>query len=237
MSGVRIVLAGALGAVFATGCAKGTEHGADVDGRTLDHIDADPDMPDSAPRPDAPDLPDAPPHIDAPPAPDAMPGCTVQVLQLLTNGAFDAGSPAWTEVSPYAIVGAPPAGLTPVSAPNVAWLGGYDDGSDRMYTDVAIPATASAIELRGYLLIDTAETGGVYDFGEVGFLDTSDAVVALLGQWDNSMAGATFVNQTLPSPDAYAGQTLRVEFEAQTDITNPTSFIWDSMELDVTVCQ
>lgn len=236
MSGVRIVLVGVLGGACLAGCAKGAARD-DVDGRGFEHVDGDPDI-DAKVEIDGVPLPDAPPHIDAPPAPDAMPGCTVQTTDLLVNGPFDGGTAPWTEGSPYPIIGAPPSGLTANTAPNVAWLGGYDNGSDRLYQDVAIPATTSAITLRGFLLIDTSEPSGVYDYGEIGFLTTSDTVLVMLGTWDNSQAtGGTFVSQNLPSPDPYAGQTIRVEIEAQTDISNPSSFIWDSLALDVTVCQ
>jgi hypothetical protein len=238
MSGVRIVLACALVA----GCAKGKGGGDpdDPDGAIPPRADAD-----LTPQPDAEDLPDAEPHneIDAPPGtpdappppPDAM-GCTVQQVQLLTNGGFDSGVAPWVESGLYPIIGAPPTGVTAISAPNVAWMAGYDDAVDRTFQDVAIPATATAIVFQGFLRIDTQESGGVYDTATVELRSTADGLLATLGSWDNNDAASLFISQSLPSPSAFAGQTIRVDFHADTDVSLPTSFFWDSAELLVTAC-
>jgi hypothetical protein len=238
MRGVRIVLACALVIGYAA-CAKGTEPKPDdPDGGLPPRADAN-----LTPQPDAEDPPDAPPHIDAPPGtpdappppPDAM-GCTVQQVQLLGNAAFDAGVAPWIEAGVYPIIGAPPTGVTAVSAPNVAWMAGYDDAIDRVYQDVAIPATATAVLVQGFLRIDTQESGGVYDLASLELRTPADGLLATLGAWDNNDAASIFISQSLPAPSAYAGQTIRVSFHATTDFSLPTSFFWDSVALQVTAC-
>jgi hypothetical protein len=160
----------------------------------------------------------------------------VQTVQLLTNAGFDSGVAPWTEVGAYPIIGAPPVGVTAISAPNVAWMAGYDDAIDRVYQDVAIPATATAVTVTGFLRIDTQEAGGVYDLASLELRNTADGVLATLGSWDNNDAASIFISQSFPAPMAYAGQTIRVSFHASTDFSLPTSFFWDSVELRVTAC-
>jgi hypothetical protein len=238
MTGLRFVLLG----IVVAGCAQAGS-GADDD---VDRPDAQPDSARLEPRPDAPPgTPDAfvPGQPDAfiPGPPDAAPACTTQQVQLLLNPGFD-GTPLgvnWTQIPAdpmYPPIGAPPASVTPLSAPNILWMGGLLSAVDVVYQDVAIPATATALELRVNRWIATEELGGMFDTLTVQIRNTSDATLASLATWSNANTSTAFVNAVLPAPSAYPGQTIRVHFRSATDSTLNTNFFIDSLQLVVTAC-
>ena len=223
-------------ALVAAGCARGTL-GEDPDGGRGHVADGGGEPADAKPPP-----PDAPPHVDAPPLPpDAPPppdGCTVQQVQLLTNPAFDGGGGTWVQAPAdpmYPIIGPPPD--TAQTAPNIAWMGGLYDATDRLYQDVAIPANATALSLRAYRWIQTEEFLPFdFDVVTVDLRNTSDGLLANMATWSNQDAdgGWTLVNGPAPSP--FAGQTIRVDFRSSTDGSWHTNFLWDSLALRATVC-
>jgi hypothetical protein len=237
MSGLRFVLVG----LVVAGCAQAGAGGDDTgdDGDDGEPADARPDSPRFEPPPDA--IPGSPDAFVAPPTPDAAPTCTVQTVQLLLNQNFD-GAPAginWTQIAAdpmYPPIGAPPATVTPVSAPNIAWMGGLLSATDRVYQDVAIPASATAVELRVNRWIATEELGGQFDTLTIQLRTTADVTLANLANWSNSNQSTTWVAANLPSPSPYAGQTIRVHLQSTTDSTLNTNFFLDSFQLAVTAC-
>jgi hypothetical protein len=237
MTGLRFVLL-----VVVAGCAQAGAGGDDTgdDGDDGEPADARPDSPRFEPPPDA--MPGSPDAFVAPPPPDAAPPmCTIQQVQLLLNQNFD-GAPAginWTQIPAdplYPPIGAPPAQVTPVSAPNIAWMGGLLSATDRVYQDVAIPATATAMELRVNRWISTQELSGQFDTLTIQIRTPADVTLASLANWSNANQSATWVPAILPAPSAYPGQTVRVHLQSVTDSTLNTNFFLDSFQLVVTAC-
>jgi hypothetical protein len=181
------------------------------------------------------------PDAFVPATPDAAPMCTVQTVQVLLNPSFD-GTPAgvsWTQIPAdptYPLIGLPPGGVTPLSPPNIVWMGGLPSATDRLYQDVAIPATATALELRLNRWIATEELSGQFDFLFVQLTTPADVLLASLATWSNANSSTSFVAANLPSPSPYAGQTVRVHFRSTTDSTLNTNFFLDSVQLLVTAC-
>ena len=222
------------------GCAQGRSVGDE------------PDAPAGDDGVDAPGQIDAPGHIDAAPdaRPDARPdapGCTVQNQQKLTNPSLDQ-SPTGTgwyqvpiDMAYPLITDQVPGGLTPISAPNIDWQGGIiapfgQMVSDRLYQDVAIPASATAAELRVWRWIATEETSGQYDFMWVEIRSTADTVLEPLAQWSNADDSSGWINIMIPLGSAHAGQTIRVNFRTRADDSLNTNFFLDTIRLMVTVC-
>jgi len=221
-------------AVILTGCATAGSQDIDV-GDDPDAAAGESD----ARRIDAASLPiDAMP-IDAM-AIDAAPGCTVQTVQVLTNNAFDAGNVSWV-TAPFnaafpMIDNLADSGYAPQSGGFGAWLNGYAvTSSDRMYQDVAIPASTTALTLTGYRLIYTDEAGGTFDTASLQVRSTSDAVLATLASWSNADAGGTWQVFSF-NVGSYAGQTIRLHLSSASDNSFQTSFLFDTLVLNATVC-
>jgi hypothetical protein len=214
-------------------------------------VDADlvPPPPDAMPPPPPPiDAPPPPPPIDAapgspdapppPPLPDAAPPPVCSWVNVLGDPAFDSGG-VWAETSAggYTIIGAPPSGVTPLSAPNIAWMGGYDNGDDTLVQTVTIPAGATMLHLKGSYIIGTSETlPFAYDYVYFRLRDTGGTVLENLGQKTNVDAIGAWTAMDFPAASAHAGATLQVFIEATTDLSNSTGFLLDNMSLEAYVC-
>jgi hypothetical protein len=192
-------------------------------------------------EPDARRIDAAPMPIDAMPI-DAAPGCTVQTVQLLTNGNFDAGNINWI-TAPFnaafpMIDNLADSGYAPQSGGFGAWLNGYaaaTGATDRMYQDVAIPASTTALTLTGHRLIYTDELGGVYDTAALQVRNTSDAVLGTLASWSNADANGAWALFSY-NVGSYAGQTIRIHLSSASDDSFQTSFLFDTFVLNATVC-
>jgi hypothetical protein len=246
------------------GCAEGAPVEGDddpVDARAgeadaSDPGDDDPDAGEAEGEPDAgvvkPGDPDAAPlpvdaapaPVDAAPAPpDAAPAppdaappvCTT--TQLLLNPAFDE-SPIgnrWTQ-SPVAITDDGP--VAPHTPPNSLWLGGFNSRTENVYQAVAVPAGVTSLELIvKYLVINPEDEPDVYDSATLTVRSNSGTVLHTLRQWSNTDPASTgWEVATFAIPSSVAGQTVRIHFAGRTDFTVPTSFQFDSLELNATVC-
>jgi len=121
-----------------------------------------------------------------------------------------------------------------------AWLGGYDDANDTLYQQVTIPSYpgpdewVTAVTLEFWWAMVTQEPTHPFDFMQVCIRNASGALLQTLvtvsdaatsGQWQKATFDLT----------AYAGQTIRICFEATTNATWPTSFFVDDVSL--TICE
>src|SRR5262249_52485771 len=90
-------------------------------------------------------------------------------MQLLSNPSFDLGATGWTEMSGLSGAGIinPESEIAPTrahTAPNVAWLGGYNKGEDKIFQTITIPAGATGMMMTFYYMVETDEDpDGVYD--------------------------------------------------------------------------
>lgn len=258
MRSVRAVLRLAL--AVAMGCATAGAPGGPEDGGGPDEADAadvtrgpdaEPGAPDAAARPDAPpEPPDAapppPPMVDAappppPPTPDAAPPpCTTTWLNLLANPGFDSGTANWSESSSggYPLIGAPPSGVAAHSAPNVAWMGGYDSANDQVWqVSIAVPASATMLRLKGQRIIGTEESGSTpYDFLTFRLRNAGGTPIETLATFSNADAVASWTPFEIYAISSYAGMSLQLHIQATTDIILSTGFLVDSLALEALVC-
>lgn len=215
--------------------------------------------PDARPRVDA-RQPDAS-QVDAPPSDgrvidardidarvidasvDAGTMCTPTTIQKLVNPSFDATplGTGWQEtliMAGFPLI-TPDDGVPEDTAPNKAWLGGFDTGGDdELRQDVLIPANATRIVLRGKYDVRTDEFfPGTYDTAEVALVTPTNVLLenALALDDDGATTGWTLFQKQFAQ--AYAGQTVRVRIRTHNDTSDATSFFFDTLALDVTVCQ
>jgi len=194
---------------------------------------------------DAPRAIDAPPGtVDAPITPpiDAPPGCTVTTINLLTNPSFDMTpmGMGWVQapIDPmYPIITAD--GTLVKSAPNKAWMGGLAraNANDTLYQEVTVPAGATALSLKGFYEVRTQELFGAYDRGKVELVQTGGALIQQAFATDNTNATTAWTSLAFNFSTPHAGETLRLRLSTASDTTDVTSFFFDSLELNATVCQ
>jgi len=113
-----------------------------------------------------------------------------------------------------------------------AYLGGYDYADDLLRQSIYIPSDALSASLAYGWYMQTEEThpSNQYDFLYVRLRDTGDNLVATLDTLSNQSSRDTWQTamfDLLP----YAGQSLRLSFEADSDVSNPTSFFVDDVSL------
>ncbi len=249
-----------LAAALLAGCASGQgatpsdAHGGGVDAKVyLDgQIEGNPDAP---PHIDA--AIDAPPHIDAAidahvvdaHMVDAPPDACVPITtELLANPAFDLTpvGTGWTEQNidnAYPIITADD-GIVEQSAPYKAWMGGLSGSdenttsvTDQLYQDVTVPANTTSLVLTGYREVRTTETGtSVYDTGNVDLLQTNGSPIEAILAENNAAPTTAWTPFSHTFTANVAGQTVRLRFTTTNDITNATSFYFDTLSLKATHC-
>jgi hypothetical protein len=249
----------ALAAGVLAGCASGQgalPHDAPIgggpdakvwlDGRIEGNVDA---AIDAAPHIDAaidahPDAPvDAAIHIDAPP--DA---CVPITTELLANPAFDLATlgQGWTEANidnAYPIVTGDD-GIVEQSAPYKAWMGGFAGSdksttslTDQLYQDFTVPANTTTLVLTGYREVRTAETGTtVYDTGNVDLLQTNGSPIEAILAENNAAPTTAWTLFSHTFGGNLSGQTVRLRFTTTNDVSNATSFYFDTLSLKATHC-
>ncbi|HYF66250.1 MAG TPA: trypsin-like serine protease [Herpetosiphonaceae bacterium] len=143
----------------------------------------------------------------------------------LKNGGFESGAADWSQSA------ADGSQLITTTRPRTgtysAFMGGYNNGNDKLYQAVTIPANGT---LRYYWYMSTQETSGTYDYLRVRLYNTSGTLVATLRTWSNASTKNVWSQDTL-SLASYAGQTLRIQFDATTDGSLTTSFFVDDVTL------
>lgn len=184
--------------------------------------------------------------IDAGPI-DAMPidaGCTVQTVQLLTNAAFDAEpkGTGWVQAPfdpAYPLIDTPPTTLAAHTTPYVTWMAGFHSATDNLYQTVSVPASSSApLQLVGQRLVSSEEgTTTAYDNVRIQIRDGAGALIEQLVAWSNRDQGTAWAPFTLSATSSYAGQSIRLYVETDTDSSLFTSFYFDTLALNATVCQ
>lgn len=116
-----------------------------------------------------------------------------------------------------------------------AYLGGYDrweSDDDKLSQFIYIPSDALSANLtyRWYMRTEETHPSNQYDFLYVQLRDLSDNLVATLGTMSNQNPRETWQTAMFDlSP--YAGQSLKLSFEANNDVSNPTSFFVDDVSL------
>jgi hypothetical protein len=116
-----------------------------------------------------------------------------------------------------------------------AWLDGYGTThTDSATQTVTIPSTATSATLTFWLHIDTAETTTTtaFDTLKVQVLNTSNTVLATLGTFSNLNHAAGYTQRSF-SVLQFKGQTVKIRFLGQEDVSLQTSFVIDDVNLNV----
>lgn len=245
---------GSLALVLAA-CAAGTPQGdGDDDGGNTPTIDAE--IPDaSRGEIDAISLNEdaAAPDAAVPPDAEIPPDACVNVQttqQLLLNPSVDgnngacpataADCPNWVQLPSNAtyppIDNALPTTINEHTAPNAVWLGGILNATDALYQEIAIPPMTAALTFTAYKVIATEDTGTVAnDFLRIQIRSTADQVLETVGTYSNVDSNGTWAQFTLPVAGNFAGQTVRLYLQSQTNGTLNTNFFLDTFTLTATI--
>jgi hypothetical protein len=107
-------------------------------------------------------------------------------------------------------------------------MGGYNNASEGIYQTVTIPSNGTLTYW--WYMTSQEGTGTAYDYMRVRLYNTSGGLVATLRTRSNTAARNAWFQDGI-SVAAYAGQTLRVRFEATTDYSLVSSFYVDDVSL------
>jgi hypothetical protein len=148
--------------------------------------------------------------------------------QLITNGGFETGTAPWV----FSGTAARSTGAFPHTGTAYSLLGTTNSSTGTEYQQITIPVGTSP-NLNFWLNVTTSEAVGapVFDRLFIEVRSTSGTLLATLATFTNQNSGTAGV-YVLRGPynlSAFAGQTVRIQFRATTDITLPTSFRVDDV--------
>jgi len=150
--------------------------------------------------------------------------------QLLGNPGFETGTAAPWSATAGVIDSS--AAEPPHAGSWKAWLDG--NGSrhkDRLYQQVAIPASAGTATLTFWLHIDTAESGSTaHDKLKVQVRNSSNTVLKTLAIYSNVNAAPGYAQRSF-DVSSYRGQTIRVYLLGTENFQLQTSFVLDDFAL------
>ena len=158
------------------------------------------------------------------------------VANILLNSGFESGPVSWAEqtANGYPVI---TAYLKPTATNSwYAWLCGYDNCVDNLYQDVAIPTDAQEAIINFKYWINTEETTSatVYDSMSVRiFSPPNGSAYRTCLPLSNLNATTDWVQSTSCNLIGYKGQTIRVQFIAETDSILSTNFFIDDVTLMV----
>lgn len=156
--------------------------------------------------------------------------------QLMVNGGFESGSISWVEIKQpgYPIITNYLLPTPAYSGSWVAWFGGRNYATERIYQEFMVTSGMTGANLSYYIWMGTDESNsGAYDKLYVRLRDSNDSIIQQLGYLDNKASEHVWFYRSVSLPDlsARVGQALRLSFDGTTDGTLPTSFLIDNVSL------
>lgn len=151
--------------------------------------------------------------------------------QVLSNAGFESGSSSWSQSSSggFQLIETD----SPRSGSLSAYLGGYDDATEYVYQQVAIPGDARSVGLSYWWYMSTEEDSSTaYDYMRVRVLNTGGSVLGTVSTVSNTSPSDRW-NQSQVDLSAYKGQTIRIQWYAITDESLSTRFFVDDTGLNV----
>ncbi|PWB61314.1 MAG: hypothetical protein C3F16_08565 [Betaproteobacteria bacterium] len=155
---------------------------------------------------------------------------------LVSNPGFETGTAGWSQSA----TGGYPIIYQDASVARAgswyAWLGGYDSGTDTLYSSVTIPADATQASLRFWYYVATQESGSTaYDRMTVWIASqATGARLATLTTLSNADRTSGWVQSGSFDVSAFRGQTVWLVFTATTDSSNVTNFFVDDVSITAT---
>ncbi|SDO70634.1 Putative Ig domain-containing protein [Actinokineospora alba] len=156
-----------------------------------------------------------------------------QPNQLLANPGFESGNTGWSGTTAGVIVNS-----TTRPTHGGSWwalLGGNGNtSSENLYQQVTIPASAASASVSYWVRIDTAETttSTAFDKLQLQVLNSSGTVLGTLGTLSNLNKSTSYVQKTYDL-SAYKGQTIRLRWLVNEDVSLQTTFAVDDTALTV----
>ncbi len=144
----------------------------------------------------------------------------------IANGGFETGTSPWVQASSggYSLITT----TRPRTGSYSAYFGGYNRASESLYQTITVPSNGA---LSYWWYMTTNESGSTaYDYLRVRVYSTGGTLLGTLRTWSNASLKNTWSQDTV-SLAGYAGQTVRIRFEATTDSSLTTSFFVDDVSL------
>jgi hypothetical protein len=154
---------------------------------------------------------------------------TPETLQLLPNGDFEQGPVVWTEFSQNGkdiIMNNGPGPVLPHSGNWLAWLGGAFDEVSYIEQEVTVPTSITNLTFWYWL----ASQEDLCDF-DFGWLKVDGVIVEEYDLCTGTDTDTWLLREVDFS--AYAGQTVTVRFQADTDADLNSNFFVDDVAFDV----
>jgi hypothetical protein len=156
--------------------------------------------------------------------------------QLLANGGFESGSISWVELKQpsYSIITNYQLPTPAYSGSWVAWFGGRNNATERIYQEFLVTPGMTGANLSYYIWMGTDESNSVaYDKLYVRLRDSNDNLIQQLDYLNNTASEHIWFyrSASLLNLSSRIGQTLRLGFDATTDGARITSFLIDNVSL------
>lgn len=171
-------------------------------------------------------------HVHLPLVVKDYPLCVSSYGQLIANGDFSTGDATGWTVSRSN-------GSAPIVQPYGgsdygAYLGRYNSNQDQMYQVVcpATPADYASLSFRWWMTTEETSTTEAYDFLYVRVRDANGNLLQTLKTITNRSPRESWYYEYFDLR-AYAGQTIRISFEAINDFILPTHFWIDNVSFAV----
>ncbi|NRR32100.1 CehA/McbA family metallohydrolase [Oxalobacteraceae bacterium] len=152
-----------------------------------------------------------------------------QPSQLIVNGGFESGAGSWSATA--AVISS--SGQAPRSGTFKAKLVGYGAAhTDTLYQQIAIPSSATSVNLSFWLKVVSSETTATkaYDTLKAQVRSSSGALLATLATYSNLDKGSSYVQKSFDL-SAFKGQTVRIYFEGIEGSTISTQFLVDDVSV------
>jgi kumamolisin len=115
-----------------------------------------------------------------------------------------------------------------------AWFAGYNNANDVLYQTFNVPNGINSASLVYYVRMDTAETSsGTNDYLRLQLRNEAGSLIRTIDTVTDNFQMNTWLMRsfTLPNLGQYAGQNLRLSFEATTNSSLLTDFFVDDVSL------
>jgi len=207
-------------------------------------------------RPDAP-IPDArPPDAAIPDAtpPDAAPPdgpCRVQLLgnadfEDTTGSGVDKIIDPWSTLTtkgevPFFIDSSDELGAVDAFSKEgdyAARLGTADNVAHQLFQTVDVPAGTKRLELSGWFWVRSTEPPPAHDFMKIEVRDVQGTLIETLGTLTELDKGDDYVQRTFKGSNAtHGGKARTLVFNVTTDISKPTDWFIDVLDLEAVICE
>ena len=212
----------------ADGEDAGGDDGPGVDAAAIDAAAIDARPTDARPT-------DAAADAAADAAIDAM--CTPTWHDILGNGAFESGVAPWTQTSTI-IRDAAAMPFSPHAGTYAALFGASNNANDVLVQNITVPASATAVRVRGYQCFVTEDPITDADSFTATLETPGGAVLETLFTVTNSgVAPICFWQSfTWNSPAPHAGQAMVLRMRGRTNLAFLTRFVVDDLVLEWLGC-